>query len=464
MKTVYLKNFRKGWATNSSSTHSVIYRNKEELMDDLNIFELDYYGRYDQTIAASREAKIKYVTACIMYDDNLLDVMSHFYPEMKQYFPLIEEEKKNNDWEPKFGQCYRGRLSTDNLEFSIEYLRNIIDNDDILIIGGSDEEDWVYDQVENHVGYTHLADNMYKNGNYWYGYDYGSKIRVSTSVKECIPEYPELVDLKITNACNNGCSFCYANSNILGKHAELRLLRNLIGSFRNPTEFVLGGGNVLLYPDLEELLRHIIKNRHYASTTLHVNDLVLMMEDKELYALFKAYIMALGISITEASQMNVVLKYENKLKKLVSDVKIHLIPELIGVDETLEILDMIKGTSIGCLFLGYKSIGRGVSFTPQKLEGIDKIIERADSFDTQFINTFKCELRKCKYTRFCTTYLEGEYSMFIDGVSGNAYKSSYQLDKPYYVGLINDREKRLTVKEAFANIRRDNNLSVYGDI
>ena len=36
MKAVYLKNFRKGFATNSSSTHSLIYRNKGEVFDDLN--------------------------------------------------------------------------------------------------------------------------------------------------------------------------------------------------------------------------------------------------------------------------------------------------------------------------------------------------------------------------------------------------------------------------------------------
>ena len=58
MKVIYLKNFRKGYATNSSSTHSLIYRNKDEMFEDLNVFELNFYDRFDETIAASREAKI----------------------------------------------------------------------------------------------------------------------------------------------------------------------------------------------------------------------------------------------------------------------------------------------------------------------------------------------------------------------------------------------------------------------
>ena len=69
MKIIYLKNFRKGYATNSSSTHSVIYKNKDEMFEDLNIFELNFYDRFDKTIAASNEAKIKYIDAHIIYKD-----------------------------------------------------------------------------------------------------------------------------------------------------------------------------------------------------------------------------------------------------------------------------------------------------------------------------------------------------------------------------------------------------------
>ena len=61
MKVFRIENFRKGLATNSSSTHSIIYKNKEDLFEDLNIFEEDYYGRCTETIAVSKKAKIKYI-------------------------------------------------------------------------------------------------------------------------------------------------------------------------------------------------------------------------------------------------------------------------------------------------------------------------------------------------------------------------------------------------------------------
>jgi len=57
-KIGYLKNFRRGYATNSSSTHSLIYRNKGELFKDLDIFETDYYDRCTSTIAASKDGEL----------------------------------------------------------------------------------------------------------------------------------------------------------------------------------------------------------------------------------------------------------------------------------------------------------------------------------------------------------------------------------------------------------------------
>ena len=84
MKIIYLKNFRKGFATNSSSTHSLIYKNKDDMFKDLNVFELNYYDRFDKTMAVTREAKIKYICSQIFYDSFLLEVMCKYYPEMEQ--------------------------------------------------------------------------------------------------------------------------------------------------------------------------------------------------------------------------------------------------------------------------------------------------------------------------------------------------------------------------------------------
>jgi hypothetical protein len=61
--------------------------------------------------------------------------------------------------------------------------------------------------------------------------------------------------------------------------------------------------------------------------------------------------------------------------------------------------------------------------------------------------------------------MEGEFSMYIDGVVKKAYKSSYQLDKPYNLDYRNDENKKsFRVKEAFARIRKDNGLMMYDEL
>ena len=95
MNAVYLKNFRNGWATNSSSTHSVVYRNKDEMLKDMNVMENNFYERYTETIAASREAKIKYIAANIWHYESLFNIMCALYPEMKQYIPSLRSTRRN---------------------------------------------------------------------------------------------------------------------------------------------------------------------------------------------------------------------------------------------------------------------------------------------------------------------------------------------------------------------------------
>ena len=54
--------------------------------------------------------------------------------------------------------------------------------------------------------------------------------------------------------------------------------------------------------------------------------------------------------------------------------------------------------------------------------------------------------------------------MYIDGVEMKAYKSSYQLDKPYNLLYTNYNERGITwfdVEDAFARIREDNGFKTY---
>ena len=495
MRTVYLKNFRKGFATNSSSTHSVIYRNKEDLFKDLDIFELNYYDRFDNTIAASKEAKIKYVAANIMWHDKLYEIMSLYYPQMNEYKELIKKTKNKETLygdDEKFGMCARGRLYFGNskyLEASIDYLRNVIDNDDIIIVGGSDETDFVWETIEGHKTLPQPDEineyndncNIVKNGNYWVGFGYNGKVRFSNSNDKCIPSYPELIDLKITNQCDHGCNFCYMDSNMQGKHADINFLKKIISrlssndsnTYDTRVEFSIGGGNVLLYPHLEELFSFMKEKRHIINTTINVKDCSKILNDSNLLKVFKKYVNGIGVSVNSDENINDVKEFKEKLNDTSNypyytykEIVIHMIPELLGREKTKNLLKKLYDNNLyDILFLGYKTNGRGVTQKNNRLtnEDLTYILEDAYSInvDTTFANTYKDWLQNNFDIKYSITFEEGEYSMYIDGVTENAYKSSYQLDKPYnltYTTMnLQARNKEwFEVIDAFKNIRKDN--------
>ena len=477
MKAVYIKNFRKGFATNSSSTHSVIYRKKGEMFEDLNIFELDYYDRFDSTIAATKSAKIKYIAGDIMYNKPLLECMCAFYPEMKQYLPLIKKTIEENKYEA-FGNHARGNLhfiNNSDMEASIEYLRNIIDDEDIIIVGGSDEQDFVYDTTDGHeelalpYKLSYKSKSIVKNGNYWVGYGWSGKLRFKTEKGDCIPSYPELIDLKITNKCEHGCQFCYMNSTINGEHADIDELKRIINQVSSDSwglndrrvEFSVGGGNILLYPHLEELFKFMKEKGHIVNTTIRSSDCNIICNVERLKNIFEKYVSGIGISVNDTKDIEDIHTFKDIFKK--KDVVIHMIPEYNGFAESLGIMNKLNDDKhyFSFLFLGYKTNGRGNNCNYDKLveANLNAIFDGRHSvhIDTTFANRYKEYLEKTFDTEYTITYTEGEYSMFIDGVTCKAYKSSYQKDKPYDLfgcgGVIN----------AFNNIRKDNGLEIYKD-
>ena len=502
-KVIYLKNFRKGLATNSSSTHSLIYRNKDEMFEDLNIFGVDFFGRHTENIAATKEAKIKYVFHAIWWDDDLVRIMSAFYPQMKEYYDLAKNYKEYGD----FGMYARGPMSTDNTLFSVDYLRHIIESEDIIIVGGSDEADFVYDTIEGHKQVP-LPDDVYewgtiamdknapiKNGNYYVAYKNGNdfdsrnafkycscgRLRFMTEEGDPVPEYPELIDLRITNKCEHGCKFCFMNSNPNQPDADINELEIMIRDLHTRTEFSIGGGNILLYPELERLFKALKNGNHIVNTTINVKDCDRILNDGKLRNLFIEYVDGIGVSVFNAEDAEKFLEFEegmrydessysrNKMKYCV----MHLVPEYLGFETTRKILNAVQHKWTHVLFLGYKETGRGAKckhhkFSKSELQ--DLIAKRFMQLavDTQFAKTYRDFIDETfETTEYTLTPNEGEYSMYVDGITMNAYKSSYETDKPYFIGHElsknwQDRRKdSFGFIEAFNNIRKDCGFPVF---
>jgi hypothetical protein len=161
-------------------------------------------------------------------------------------------------------------------------------------------------------------------------------------------------------------------------------------------------------------------------------------------------------------------------------ISLHLIPEMIGVNESVAILnkmeeinihlrDMIKSNeyeyninTCKALFLGLKQAGRAKKLdhnllTADNLTELQKAAKYQFNVDTAFINTYS-DWFKMNYfdseDLFLTRH-EGEYSMFIDAVKKKAYTSSYKDDGGINIG---DKDK---IENIFGEIRKKNGFTVF---
>lgn len=518
MKIFRIKNRRNALATNSSSTHSVVYKNKEQVFEDLGIFDNRYYGRHTETIAASREAKIRYIFSNIFYWNELVEMMSEKYPEMKgyyhmakDYFDIYSNETKRGElsnlegdeyWEMwknlesyNFGDHYRGRLyNTDEIYLSYKYLCNIIDSPDIVIVGGSDEDDFIFEQIRGckrlSYEYTYLnkITDKVKNGNYYILYanmfHQKEKLRLQIdSIPDLIPEYPELVDMKITNKCEHKCPFCYMNSVSEGEHAKKRDIYRILRKFKIKTEFALGGGNVLLHPDFTDIVKHIHNKDHIVNITIRYDDIKTIETNKNIKRAIKKYVSGIGISVQKAKDVDVARDFIKEMLDLGKHVSLHIIPEMIGSSESVDIMN--KMTEINdtlldsdivnkckVLLLGLKQSGRAKEIKYDLLSDAElKSFEKATKYqfcvDTSFVNTyeyfFKTNYNDCE--DFFLTRNEGEFSMYIDAVNNKAYASSYKTDIEDGIDIrieddidIGEEQK---IKDIFGEIRRRNGFKVF---
>lgn len=77
----------------------------------------------------------------------------------------------------------------------------------------------------------------------------GTKIREYDERFPPSVEFPESIDIKITNYCDLNCPFCHENSNKLGKHADLDLLFDKLKDLPNGVELACLSGESVVYSE-----------------------------------------------------------------------------------------------------------------------------------------------------------------------------------------------------------------------
>lgn len=301
-----------------------------------------------------------------------------------------------------------------------------------------------------------MNDNIlasYDNGNYHCVITYnGTKIRYAI---DAIPEYPESMDVKVTNKCDANCPYCHEDSCQNGQNFDINFAVKLFQDLPSGVELALGGGNPLeVAQDIVYLNR---KTHCLVNMTLNARHL-------KNYDCYHPSINALGISY-DKNYRNDIQEFSKTHSYRWKQAVIHCIA---GIN-TLEDIEDAMSLCPRVLILGYKTVKRGFNFKESHPE-VDKNIialrdkisdimygfgqfkkynnpEKVIAFDNLAIKQLGCQ-RFFDEHHWEKVFMgkEGEFSMYLDLVDRKYAVSSTSQEKYD----IND----LSVKQMFAHIRQ----------
>lgn len=274
--------------------------------------------------------------------------------------------------------------------------------------------------------------NEYKNGNYTVKiYNDGTKIR-ETEDDEFIPEFPENIDIKISDKCDLGCAFCHENSTPDGENAKFD--QEFLWSLREGTELAIGGGNVfeneqltdfLAFCKRQGIIANLTVNQSHAFEISSFNNKDYINSDLEsLYD--RGLLNGVGISYNgDAESLIKFYKWSNEIDEYrrypsprlnTNNFVIHVINGVHSFEDIMK----LANRDIKILILGYKDVRRGELFRMTEDESIkrnQKLIY--DNIHT-IINSFKVvsfdnlALEQLDIRRLLTTEEWDEFYMGAD--------------------------------------------------
>ena len=318
----------------------------------------------------------------------------------------------------------------------------------------------------------------YKNGNYNVVLlSDGTKIRYGEDGIEFNAEFPESVDLNITDWCDIGCSFCYRGCTENGKHFRFdeKYLDSL--DFKPGMEIALGGGSPIKHPDLDKFCEYFTKRGCIPNITVHWSSMAIV-EGGDLRHLQRlqsdGLLRGIGVSVPDLydAQIMRVMKYH--LDNTVAHV-------IAGIVDTNAVYQWYK-SGIPVLVLGYKDMGRGkIDNTEDGIEIWNEIFNLRDfvhglidnnipDFESVYgpvpesvkpiISFDNLALKQMELQEVLPKEKWEELYMGDDGLDGNLTSASMYMDlvsKTYSRNSIDGKSYRIednqTVSQMFSNLK-----------
>ncbi len=261
-------------------------------------------------------------------------------------------------------------------------------------------------------------EELYKNGTYWTTIDTGNGTKYFTGDMSG-PEFPDSIDLKITDYCPYGCSFCYENSGRTGREASLETIKEIFEDLpKVPIEVAVGGGAATSHSRFREIIIYLFERGHIVNLTVNPQELL------EIYKPDLRLISGLGISVGSGIGLEK-LSYPDGPKQIVWHT-------IAGITPVETILDLLWSNE-RVLVLGYKNMGRAKTTRIPRMQDLEIALKtwiHRNSLGTLAFDELAVQQLGIRGTLleadWNKIWLGPEFShtMFVDAVAGKFYPSS----------------------------------------
>ena len=466
-------NVRRHFATNSSSSHSMI------VVPDASSFQEqpeEYHASFgwDNFTLSTDDGKKRYLRALLgtsLQNAIGFDATNAVLEDLGLTDPTMVLSGKEDD---PFGDVDHQSVvvlpsGEDGTQASIAFAKDLtawVLSPQVVVLGGNDNSDghplsgsglqvmfqhWLQDQ-----GLTAFKDD---SQNTWslFSKRNGLTLRFSfDDVNNGLGEFshrlseekairPNLVDVKITDKCPYQCSYCYQGSTPKGEHAPLSVIYDIVQKLQQEKVFevAIGGGEPTLHPDFE----HIIELFYLANIVPNftTRNVAFLKNPKNASLLSKVGGVAVSIDTKEDAE-----KIAKECEKLqTSRVSVQLVVGAQSHEEFKEILDILYKKKISVTLLGFKTTGFGNDFMQQATnktqieEAQEHFIEWAQevhnkvyqgqnykpklwlTIDTALAQVCDDQLKEIDKNKTMYHRTEGTTSMYIDAVAQTMSPSSF---------------------------------------
>jgi hypothetical protein len=434
-----IDNVRLGFASNSSSTHSIILAGSATGEPEGDSFG---WGKFLQCTPEDKAlylAQTFKVSASKQLEDFAVnELIKSLFGE---YFTeLSDDGYVDHQSLISIPNTLQNKLC---VQFFAEMANALITDETVHIQGGNDND--TYERGELHSDWyflRRLVDKSTshivcrKDGTTWtvFNKDNGTKFRVdftrdgNEANLNFKSEYPELIDLKITDYCESGCEFCYQNSSKDGKHAPFSTIENIILSLEDkpPFEIALGGGEPTSHPDFVNILELCHEKNIVVNFTTKSND---WFSDAKIRDAVVKYVGGYAKSVTNEYEICKEIERYKILNTLygyqqIPKLNFHYILDAHPLDNLSKILPNLGYNPL--ILLGYKEQGRAKT-RPYTNNGWLSLVDNNQRIgvDTLLAKQYESEMKEKNINDRLYYLEEGKHSLYIDAVTKTYGKSSY---------------------------------------